>query len=960
MNEPQPYRRAPGRDVDTTRLWRATVNGETIVGHPGDTLASALLANGVRLVARSFKYHRPRGLLGAWTEESCAFFDVRCGARRETNVRATEWPFMDGLVARSVNCWPGPRVDALAAVGRFAAMMPAGFYYKTFLWPRWTLFEPLIRRMAGLGRLEVAPDPVRYEPRRAEYDVIVVGAGRAGRLAATEAAGQGVRVLLIDDRQRFAAGDARVAPGVTTLGATSVLHLDRTGRLVAHERVSEPTSPSPHERLWHLEARAVVLATGAIERSLLFPDNDRPGVMLASAALDYLVRYGVLTANRPILATNDDSAYGVAGALLEAGCPPAAIVDLRAAGPALRPTLSDVPVIAGAEITGVHYRAGAIRGVTFQTQGGSRGSVEGDGVLMSGGWTPQLQLLACAGARLAVSPPDGVLEGRDGPPNVFVCGAARGVRDALELERDAADAGACAAAFARDGTTSSRVPALRVPSPEPPFNPHRLARQWVDFQNDVTAADVELATREGYANVEHLKRYTTLGMAIDQGRTSQLNALGLLAHFTQASRAALGPSRLRPPVTPVPFGALAAGRTGLQLAPLRILPAHRQHVAAGARFEEHGGWWRPSAYPRGGESFDAAVRREALVVRTAVGVMEASPLGKIEVRGSDAAEFLDRVYLQTMSTLPVGRIRYGLMLDERGIILDDGVTARLAPDCFHVGTTSGGLARVLANFEEWLQLDWPDLRVLVTDMTAAWGVVTVTGPAARALLERLGGDIALGADAFPHLHWRVGHLGGQPARVYRVSYTGEPSYEINVRRDATAALWERCLEAGRDLGVAPFGLEALMTLRTEKGYLHVGSDTDSATQPADVGFGQVIVRKTRDFIGRRSLLLPEARRTDRPQLIGLQAVDPAAPLAAGAHVLGAGGGGELARHLPSQGWISSAYYSPQLRRYVALARVRGGRERLGETVEVYDDGVSTAAQIVSPVAFDPEGRRVVA
>lgn len=960
----QPYRVAAGFEIDVTREWVAEVNGRRIVGHPGDTLASALLANGERVLARSFKYHRPRGLLGSWTEEPSALFNVRCGDRFETNVRATEWPFIDGLVARSVNCWPSPKFDVLSVLGAFAGLLPAGFYYKTFMWPRWTFFEPAIRRLAGLGRLRESVDPVRYEPRHATSDVLIVGGGPAGRAAARAAAASGASVLLLDDRvsSRESVEELRepLHHDVTILSRTTALHLDRAGHVVAHERVDDHGTDGLHERLWHISARAAVLATGAIERPLLFPDNDRPGVMLASAALDYLRRYGVICARRPVIVTADDTAYQVAAALARAGHPPVAILDARSDVAEGLCQIPGVPVVAGATITGVRVASGVVCGVTFSTAAGRnapRGDLDCDGLFMAGGWTPALQLLACAGARIGVSPSSGALEGLDGPDNVFVCGAANSCRGDQESELDGWNAGECAAARALGrGMPERRVP-QRASIVAIRHDGSRPGRQWVDYQNDVTVADVQLAVREGYVNIEHLKRYTTLGMAIDQGRTSQLNAVGLLAQSAGAELASLGPSRWRPPVTPVPFGALAAGRRDLLHAPLRVLPAHAHHVACGARFEEHGGWWRPSAYVRTGETFDAAVRREARTVRATVGVMDASPLGKIEVRGPDAAEFLDRVYLQTMGTLKVGRIRYGLMLNERGFIIDDGIAARLSDDVFHVGTTSGGVARVMANFEEWLQLDWPDLRVLVTDVSAAWGVVTVTGPTARTLLERLGGDIDLGVDAFPHLAWREGRVGDWPARVFRVSYTGEPSYEINVRRPLTAALWARCLEAGHDLGAEPFGIDALMTLRTEKGYLHVGSDTDSSTMPADVGFGQVIARKTKDFIGRRSLLLPEAHRHDRPQLVGLRSVDPADPLVVGAHVLGQG---EPARHLPSHGWVSSAYFSPALGRWVALARIRGGRDRIGERVEVYDDGRRIGTQIVSPVAFDPEGARVVA
>lgn len=942
-----------GSLIDRDRPIEFVWGGRRLTGLAGDSLASALLANGVSILGRSFKYHRPRGLLASGLEEPNAIVQWQDGALSTPNLKATTLELYEGLAAAPVNAWPSASFDLMAVNGWFKRFIPAAFYYKTFIGPDWHWFEPAIRRAAGLGRAPCAPDPDCYEQRVAEVDCLVVGGGLAGLEAALGMAQQGRKVTLVETDPRFGgaifgpaqAGEraeaARLAAllaahrDVTLLPRTTVLSVQDHGFVTMLERLTdhllEAGRNGPRQRLWKLRARDIVLATGAHERPLVFAGNDLPGVMLASAAGLLLERQAIAPGRRIVLAANNDRAWDAALALAEAGVTIAAILDARADVDPTRLRAAQGLGIAVALET-VPWRARGRRRVTAieTARLGTDGAVQPSGrvipcdaLLVSGGFSPVVHLHGQAGGALQWDDAAQAFGPADAAGPVRLTGAAAGkglgpVRPVWHIAADAAQ-----------------------PS----------AEAFVDFQNDVTAADIALARRESFRVVEHLKRYTTLGMASDQGKTSNVNGLAIMGALEGLAPDAVGTTRYRPPYEPATIGAYAGHRVGPHLRPLRRLPAHDAHAALGAAFEEYGLWTRPACYLRSGEDEAAAVLREAAAVRAGVGLFDASPLGKIEVKGRDAATFLDRLYVGRVSTLKPGACRYGLMLNEHGIIIDDGIVARRTADHFLVGTTSSNAGMVLRHMEEWLQCEWPDLEMAIGDVTQGWAVMNLAGPAARRVLARLESDIDLAPDAFPHLAHREGVLEHVPCRIQRVSYSGELSYEIAVPSRYAAGLHARLMEAGADCGITPFGIEALMVLRAEKGFLHLGSETDGTTFPDDIGFGGPVRSRRDHFVGQRSCRMPEAARAGRRQLVGLESI-AGTRLPVGAHVLECGVPG------PSAGWVTTSVFSPALGRPHALAMVAGGRSRLGEEVVVWDRGRSMAARIVPPAAFDPEGERM--
>jgi len=969
-------RSADGRAIDRSKPIAFSWEGRRYTGYAGDTLASALLANGVSIIGRSFKYHRPRGLIAAGLEEPNGIVQLETGSATVPNVKATQVELYEGLTATPVNAKPSVNFDLMAVNSLFKRFIPAAFYYKTFTWPNWHMFEPSIRKAAGLGVAPDEADPDSYEHRYAHVDTLVIGSGAAG-LAAAEAAAAlpgNERVALVEADFEFGGGllsasgeiegmpalawrDASLArlremPNMLLLNRTMAFGFYDHGLVGLCERLTDHLPPhartGPRQRLWKLRASKVVLATGAFERPIPFSGNDRPGVMLASAAQTYARRYGALPGKRVVVCTNNDTAYEAALALREAGSEIVAIVDSRperstATGPA---TARGIEVINGA--VPLAAKGGkAVTGLTIGLNGGARRRFACDAVLTSDGWNPAVHLHSQSGGSLAYDASlQAFLPGK-AAQNAISVGAAAGV-----LDLDAAVAAARAAV---------RGDAVELPAPNPVGPTHRFAdgeadarTVWLDFQNDVTVGDVQLAARENFRSVEHLKRYTTLGMASDQGKTSNIAGIHVLSDLLKVPAPAIGTTKFRPPFDPVTIGAFAGSSVGENLMPLAHTPSHAAQLALGAKMEPYGGWLRAAYLPRAGESEEQAIAREVRAVRGSVGLFDASTLGKIEVKGPDAPEFLQRMYVNNARTLKVGQCRYGLMLNEHGIVYDDGVFARLAQDHFLVGTTSGHAAAIAESFQEWLQCEWPHLRVVVENVTTGWAVMNIAGPKARAVLASLGTDIDLAAEAFPHMHYREATVGGAPARIQRVSFTGEVSYEVAVPWRYGSSLWNAFMRAGAPHGITPFGVESLMVMRVEKGFLHVGSDTDGTTYPQDLGFGQIVAKKKDDFVGRRSTMRPDGLRDDRRQLVGLEVTDGRGPLHVGTHVLPPGARQPRGTH----GWVTSSVFSPTLDRPLAMALVERGTKRIGEEVHVWNLGDWRTARITDPRFYDPAGERI--
>jgi sarcosine oxidase subunit alpha len=1004
----KPYRLGEGfgRLIDRSRRIAFTFDGKEMSGYAGDTLASAVMANGQRLFGRSFKYHRPRGVVGIGAEEMNALVGVGTGVRHEPNLRATQVELYDGLTAVSQNRWPSLGFDVGSLNNLLSRFFPGGFYYKTFMWPQafWKhVYEPLIRRAAGLGRAPDGRDPDTYEQIHAHCDVLVVGGGIAGLAAAEAAAASGARVILCDENPRLG-GTADIAGGLIegepqlawiraraqSLGSADHVHvLPRTtcvghwhhNHLMLFERVADHDPAllargTPRHRLWKVRAKQVILASGAIERPIAFANNDRPGIMLAGAARALAVRYGVSPGASGIVFTNNDDAYRTAITLKEAGVR-VRVVDCRTHPDSALPAMArkaGIDIITGSAIAGVESGYGGLDVKSVKVAPYHRGSgrvvnevkFDCDFIAMSGGFNPAVHLWCHNGGRIRYDETLQSFRPDTHPDPIRAVGAANGTMDLPGTLEEAYAAGEAAAKSVRPrGKTAKLKPPRAEQESQRPLEPIWFSpatgiynegnKHFIDFQNDVTAADLELAQREGYESVEHTKRYTTFGMATDQGKTSNINGLGILAEATGKTIPQIGVTTFRPPYTPFSFGSIAGAMTKKLFLPIRRTPVFDWHLSQGAMFEPVGQWRRPYTYPKPSEDRHASITREILAVRNAVGLLDASTLGKIEIKGPDAAAFLDRVYSNMFSTLKVGRCRYGLMMNELGFLIDDGVTVRLAEDHFLMHTTSGGADRIAAWLEEWLQTEWTDYKVFVTPVTEQWAQFAIAGPKARELLSRLDPDFDISHEAFPHLSIKEGKLGRYPVRVFRISFSGELSYEVAVPANLGRGLWDQILAAGKEFGLTVYGTEALHVLRAEKGYIVIGDETDGTTTPADVGLDGLVSKKKADFIGKRSLDQPFLKRGDRKQLVGLLTEDPKEVLPDGAYAV------KQVKDKPPMemiGQVTSSYFSPTLQRSIAMALIENGRARMGETISFPLGGKVVRAKIVDHVFHDKEGARL--
>ena len=989
--------------IDRNKPIKFEFNGKKLSGFEGDTLASALLSNDQVLVGRSFKYHRPRGIVASGSEEPNALINLGEKEKFEPNQRATTIELFDGLKAASQNHWPSLNFDIGVVNNYLARFLPAGFYYKMFIHPRpfWKyIYEPFIRQSAGLGRAPSQKDHSQYEHFYAFYDLVIVGGGISGLNAALTAAESGLKILIIEQTPEWG---GRCLVDFSTIGdETSAEYVSRLvselkkfqnvtmrsrmmgagvydhGYILGYERLNDHLAEEdgPRHRLWRIRAKQIITATGSIERPISFPSNDIPGVMLASAVRDYAVNFGVATGNKIAVYTNNDDAYRTAITLNEVGVEVPIIVDARGSGGgalAERAKALGIRVENGKAISKVFgkKRVEAISICEHKDSGKGNEKIACDCIAMSGGWSPVVHLYSHCGGKLkwdekmALFKPDSSAKptSHDGLPFVTAVGSANGFLLMQEVLKDARE-GCLEVVEASGGKVKKESFKLIEQEYENSLEAIWIAPQdadikkrskiWLDFQNDVKINDVELAAREGFESVEHTKRYTTLGMATDQGKLSNINGLAILSSSLGKEIPKVGTTTFRPPYTPISLGSIGGSARDELFQPVRKTPMHDWHENNGAYMEPVGQWRRPFCYPQAGETYAKAVEREINQTRSSLGILDASTLGKLLVTGPDAGKFLDMLYTNMMSTLKIGKCRYGLMCSENGFLIDDGVVARIDEQTWLCHTTTGGADSIHAHMEEWLQTEWWDWKVYVTNVTEQYAQIGVVGPNARKLLEKIGG-VDVSREALGFMEWKDGNLGKYDARIFRISFSGELSYEIAVPAKQGLAFWGDLIEAGKEFQVMPYGTEALHVMRAEKGFIMIGDETDGTVIPQDLNLDWAISKKKDDYLGKRAQERSFMVNPSRWKLVGLETLDGSV-LPDGAYAIADGFNPNGQKS--TQGRITSSYFSPTLKRGIAMGLVMNGPDRSGEIIEFPKiDGTVIRAKITSPVFYDPDGEK---
>ena len=994
-------RTSASKFIDQTTRVSFKFDGKTYFGFKGDTLASALLANNVHLVGRSFKYHRPRGIMTSGSEEPNAIVQINKNSSvTEPNVRATEVEIYDGLEASSQNCWPSVNFDIGGINNFLSPLLPAGFYYKTFMWPAsfWEKYEYFIRKSAGLGQSPTEPDPDIYDHNYVHCDVLVIGGGISGIMAAKISAENNFKTLLLEEgpnlggttiyqkNDYFKINDQyssdwlekeieqiKNLKNLEIKTRTSVAAYHGYNYLLARENLTdhlplEKKQNTIRQRLLKIRAKKVITATGSIERPLIFDNNDRPGIMLSSAIKKYADFYGVACGKENVLFTNNDTAYETAISLNNKGIKINAIIDIREQN---KSDLTNEINKAGIKIynsytvinTKGYKKINKITIMKLSKDGktvtDSKIDINCDCLGVSGGWTPAVHLFTQSGGKLKFDDNDNIFIPNKYPSDQLSIGSCNGN---LELEDIISNINVSLKNFLKIDKTNFEN--LKINSSKsiskrniwllPSNKTVSKTKAFVDFQNDATAKDIKLALREGFRSIEHVKRYTTTGMGTDQGKLGNMNALGIISDTSNVKMSDLGTTTFRPPYTPLTFGTIVGRNVGEFFDAFRKTPMHDWHVQHKAKFENVGQWKRAWYYPKGNENMHDAVQRESKAAREGAGILDASTLGKIDIQGSDASEFLNRVYTNAWSKLAVGKCRYGLMLNEDGMVYDDGVTTRLSENHYIMTTTTGGAANVLGKLEDYLQTEWPELDVYLTSVTDHYATASVCGPNSKKIISKIIPDLDLSDENFPHMSFKNAKIGNIKCRVMRISFTGEQSYEINIQANYGKSLWEKCMDAGNEFNITPYGTETMHLLRAEKGFIIVGQDTDATLTPIDLQMDWIVSKKKYDFIGKRSLYRSDTIRDDRKQLVGILTDDPNEVLEEGAQIVA----DTSKKPVEMLGHITSSYFSPNLNKSIALGVVKGGKNMMGQKLFIPMKDKIINVKIADPVFLDKENKRL--